>query len=234
MDKKLVDRLPKMEVMFKFPNLYPGTRTVIVLKQPKTDGSIRNVYTPDTVTQKLSVLRRMQDKLKQELGSDGYMDYGLMICQANGRPIMTEHLNKRFKDVLIAMGDPNVPAEDVVFHSIRHTSAGVKLRLSKGDLKAVQGDAGQAQLKMVSDVYSYILDEDRRLNADKLEKVFYRHQKPVEKDPAQPEIVQTAAATDDAAKVLELLNKSPELTTQLLQLLGGVVSQGTVCAPSAN
>lgn len=25
------------------------------------------------------------------LGDDGYMDYGLVICQANGRPIMTEH-----------------------------------------------------------------------------------------------------------------------------------------------
>ena len=41
-----------------------------------------------------------------ELGDDGYMDYGLIICQANGRPIMTEHLNKRFKEVLVAMNDP--------------------------------------------------------------------------------------------------------------------------------
>ena len=98
-DKKLADKLTKMEIMFKFPNLYPGTRTVIVLKQPKTEGSIRNVYTPDTVTQKLMILKRMQEKLKQELGNDGYMDYDLMICQANGRPIMTEHLNKRFKDM---------------------------------------------------------------------------------------------------------------------------------------
>lgn len=44
---------------------------------------------------------------------------------------MTEHLNKRFKDVLIAMGDPDIDVDEVVFHSIRHTSAGVKLRLSK-------------------------------------------------------------------------------------------------------
>lgn len=100
-------------------------------------------------------------------------------------------------------------------------------------MKAVQGDTGHAQLKMVSDVYSHILDEDRRLNADKFEKVFYQHQT-AEAEAKQPEVEQPEAATSDVAKVIELLNQSPELTTQLLQLLGGVVSQGTVCAASAN
>ena len=99
-DKKLIEKLPKMDILFKFPNLYPGTRTMIVLKQPKTEGSIRTVYIPETVARKLEKLKAIQMKLKQELGDDGYMDYGLIICQANGRPIMTEHLNKRFKEVL--------------------------------------------------------------------------------------------------------------------------------------
>lgn len=219
-DKKLVDRLPKMEVMFKFPNLYPGTRTVIVLKQPKTDGSIRNVYTPDTVTQKLSVLRRMQDKLKQELGSDGYMDYGLMICQANGRPIMTEHLNKRFKDVLIAMGDPDVPVEDVVFHSIRHTSAGVKLRLSKGDLKAVQGDGGWNTPDMVTKRYAHILDEDRKNLAAEMEASFYRNggaAAPVLPTP-KPELVSPPASPlSDAAAIASLFQNNPNLLMEVLQ-----------------
>lgn len=56
----------------------------------------------------LLVLKEMQDKLKKELGSDGYMDYNLTICQANGRPIMTEHLNKRFKEILTEMNDPDM------------------------------------------------------------------------------------------------------------------------------
>lgn len=219
-DKKLVDRLPKMEVMFKFPNLYPGTRTVIVLKQPKTDGSIRNVYTPDTVTQKLSVLRRMQDKLKQELGSDGYMDYGLMICQANGRPIMTEHLNKRFKDVLIAMGDPDVPAEDVVFHSIRHTSAGVKLRLSKGDLKAVQGDGGWNTPDMVTKRYAHILDEDRKNLAAEMEASFYRNggaAAPVLPTPKPEPTSSPASPLPDAASIASLFQNNPNLLMEVLQ-----------------
>lgn len=33
------------------------------------------------------------------------MNYGLVICQANCHLIMTEHLNKRFKDILTEMND---------------------------------------------------------------------------------------------------------------------------------
>ena len=34
-------------------------------------------------------------------------------------------------------------------------------------MKSVQGDSGHAQVKMVADVYSYIIDDDRRLNAQR-------------------------------------------------------------------
>ena len=40
-DKKLIEKLSKMDIIYTFPNLMMGTRTVIVLKQPKTEGSIR-------------------------------------------------------------------------------------------------------------------------------------------------------------------------------------------------
>lgn len=215
-DKKLADSLSKMDIMYRFPNLYPGTRTVIVLKQPKTEGSIRNVYIPETVLQKLKVLRQMQDRLKLELGNDGYMDYDLIICQANGRPIMTEHLNKRFKEILEAMGEPGINPEDIVFHSIRHTSAGVKLRLSGGDLKAVQGDGGWSTPDMVTKRYAHILDEDRRTLAAEMEKQFYQTSgnldapKPVEQPaPAAPVI--------DTSALAALLASNPELLTQVLQ-----------------
>ena len=38
---------------------------------------------------------------------------------------------------------------DVVFHSLRHTSVTYKLKLNGGDVKAVQGDSGHAQVDMV-------------------------------------------------------------------------------------
>lgn len=206
-DKKLADKLAKMDILFKFPNLYPGTRTQIVLKQPKTDGSIRTVYIPNTVLQKLNYLKELQNKLKNELGDDGYMDYGLIICQANGRPIMTEHLNKRFKEVLTDLNDPSIDVENVVFHSLRHTSAGVKLRLSKGDLKAVQGDGGWNTPDMITKRYAHIVDEDRRKLAEEMEVNFYGGKNVEEKK----------ETTSDVEALIQLCESNPNLLKQLLQ-----------------
>jgi integrase len=153
--KKLIDKLPKAEVYYQFPNLYPGTKSVIVLKNTKTEGSNRIANFQAIVAQKLLTLKEIQGRLKEELGEDGYIDYGLVICQANGRPIMTEHLNKRFKTVLQRLG-----MKEVVFHSIRVTSTTVKLRLSGGDIKAVQGENGHKDPKMVTKQYSRIFEED--------------------------------------------------------------------------
>ena len=50
----------------------------------------------------------------------------------------------------------------VVFHSLRHSSVTYKLKLNGGDIKAVQGDSGHTQVSMVTDVYSQILDDDRK------------------------------------------------------------------------
>ena len=41
------------------------------------------------------------------------------------------------------------------------------------DWKAEQGDSGHAQVNMVTDVYSHILDDDRRKNAELFEEAFY-------------------------------------------------------------
>ena len=65
---------------------------------------------------------------------------------------------------------------DVVFHSLRHTSVTYKLKLSGGDIKAVQGDSGHAQADMVTEVYGHIIDEDRRKNAQRMEDAFYNRE----------------------------------------------------------
>ncbi len=150
--KKNMD-MPKMNILFKFPNLYPGTWTMIVLKQPKSDDTIRNVDVPQSVLNALLVLKEMQDKLKKELGPDGYMDYNLTICQANGRPIMTEHLNKRFKEILTEMNDPDMDPQEIVFHSLRHTSATTKLLMSGGDYNSVMQAGGWSNLEMLTRRY---------------------------------------------------------------------------------
>lgn len=61
----------------------------------------------------------------------------------------------------------------VVFHSFRHSSITYKVKLNGGDVKSVQGDSGHAQTKMVTDLYAHILDDDRRINAQRFEEAFY-------------------------------------------------------------
>ena len=41
-----------------------------------------------------------------------------------------------------------------------------------------RGDSGHAKVKMVADVYSHIIDEDRCINAQRLEEAFYSSKTP--------------------------------------------------------
>lgn len=56
---------------------------------------------------------------------------------------------------------------------IKYSSITYKLKWNGGDMKSVQGDSGHARMDMVADVYSHIIDEDRRYNAQKFEEQFY-------------------------------------------------------------
>ena len=85
-----------------------------------------------------------------------------------GLPIGDSYLRNKMQDIIDELGLP-----DVVFHSLRHTSVTYKLKLSGGDIKAVQGGSGHAQADMVTEVYGHIIDEDRRKNAEMMENAFY-------------------------------------------------------------
>jgi hypothetical protein len=70
------------EVYYTFPSYSPRSKTIIVLKNTKEDsGSDRNVYLPAAVYDKLMHLRQMQEKVKEEYGSDCYFDHGMMILE---------------------------------------------------------------------------------------------------------------------------------------------------------
>ena len=99
-----------------------------------------------------------------------------------------------------------------------------KLKLNHGDLKATQGDTGHAQIDMITSVYAHILDEDRKINAQKFESAFYanpdlRSVRPPE-EPKEP-----APATLDLEALVEQLRKSPELANTLAALLVSALSE---------
>ena len=139
-----------------------------LIKEKKLDVvTIRKVFLPRTVAYQLIDWKKEQDKLRDVLGNE-YIDYNLVMATTYGLPIGNGAIRKSFNKLI---KEHNLPP--VVFHSLRHTSVTYKLKLNGGDIKAVQGDSGHSQINMVTDVYSHIIDDDRRRNAEMFEDAFY-------------------------------------------------------------
>jgi hypothetical protein len=85
--------------------------------------------------------------------------------------------------------------------------------LSRGNIKAVQGDTGHAEARMVTDTYAHSFDADRKLIAQEMDTGFFSkvgvEQKPIEAD----------AETVERIKLL--LRQHPELLTELLNETSG-------------
>lgn len=162
-----MQKLKEKDIIKVFPTQKPHATTRLVLKTPKTETSNRTVWLPKTVTNLLRRFKQDQQELKEFLGT-AYNDYNLVIALDNGNPVESRIIRDRFQTLCEVNN-----FEVVVFHSLRHLSTGYKLKMTNGDIKSVQGDTGHAEAEMVMDVYSRVIDEDRRLNAKKLDEQFY-------------------------------------------------------------
>lgn len=83
-------------------------------------------------------------------------------------------------------------------------------------MKSVQGDSGHAQVKMVADVYSHIIDDDRRINAQRFEEQFYQP-KPVTPAPEETKEPTPQASEFDQETLMKLL-ANPEMASLLKTL----------------
>ena len=165
--KESLNALDGKDVLLVFPTNHKKNSTVRILKTPKTESSVRKIFLPKSVANMLVDWKAEQDEMKEILG-DEYMDYNLVMASTFGLPLGDGAIRGPLKKLI---EDYNLPP--VVFHSFRHSSVTYKLKLNGGDIKAVQGDSGHAQVNMVTDVYSHILDDDRRKNAELFEEAFY-------------------------------------------------------------
>ena len=210
--KQAIETLVEKDIYHIFTPLMPNTSTRIILKKPKTDSSIRKVWLPKTVAYILREWKTSQEELKSFLG-DEYQDFDLVVALPNGRPCENRIIEKEFSLLKQKAGLPNV-----VFHSLRHSSTTYKLKLNHGDLKVTQGDTGHAEIDMITKVYAHILDEDRKINAQKFESAFYANPDLRKVTPPQE---QPQAQTIDLAALIEQLQKSPELANTLAALIAG-------------
>ena len=207
-NRSVLDTLEKKDVIFAFPVISERNRTQLVLKKPKTPTSIRKVFLPGSVAEMLVSWKQEQDAVREALGSE-YQNYDLVLAGPFGMPTEGSAITQAFQRLIKEHDLPKV-----VFHSLRHASITYKLKLNGGDIKAVQGDSGHAQAKMVTDQYSHILDDDRKNNARLFEKAFYQKQPVVQKNdsngapefsPEQSSVMAKLLADPDTAALLQAL-----------------------------
>ena len=206
--KKNLD-LPKLKIYYTFPILNPYNKTVVVLKAPKTEATERFGKLNNLMIEKLDRLKAMQRDLIETIFGDAYQDNQLIICQPNGRPIMPEQLNRKFKEIIIEMREnghtftsvPEKLLDEVVFHSVRAASATKKMKVSNGNIKAMMRAGGWAEPDMVIR-YSKAYDEDQVDIVNQMEEDYRKGG--------------AAGVPPDTEELLRIIQEHPDLITKLL------------------
>lgn len=197
-----LERVNRSTIVLKFPQIMPKKATTsLVLKSPKTESSNRIVYLPQAVIDELRKVKLQQAEYKAMLG-DEYKDYDLVVAHINGRPY-----EMRTVDLMLYKMIEEHSLKPVVFHSLRHSSTSLKLKLSRGNIKAVQGDTGHAEARMVTDTYAHSFDDDRKMIAQEMDSGFFA--KVGEKTDAN-------GADDTLDMLKKLMKEHPELVSELL------------------
>ena len=243
--KRAIETLGEKDIYYIFTPLMPNTSTRIILKKPKTDSSIRKVWLPKTLAYILREWKKSQDELKGFLG-DEYQDFNLVVALPNGRPCEDRIILKEFAklredaglpkvvfhslrhssttyklklnhgDLKATQGDTGHAEIDMITSQVAAVSMGVVDGAELLDLD--YSEDSHAEIDMITSIYAHILDEDRKVNAQKFETAFYakpdlRNVRPPE-EPAKSE-----PATLDLESLVEQLQKSPELASALAALI---------------
>jgi integrase len=207
-EKKNLD-LPKLKIYYKFPILNPYNKTLMVLKSPKTEATERFCKLNNLMIAKLEHLKSMQKEMVDTIFGDDYQDNQLIICQPNGRPILPEQLNRKFKSIIVEMREngyeftsiPENLLDEVVFHSVRAASATKKMQVSKGNIKAVMKAGGWAEPDMVIR-YSKAYEEDQVDMVNQMENDYLK--------------TEDAKPPTDTEELLRIIQNNPDLIAKLL------------------
>lgn len=204
---KALKVIPSTEIIFVFPKQKADSKSSLILKGPKTEGSYRKYYLTTPLLQEIKE-RLEQIRQNKEFFGEEYHDYGLLICQPDGRPFDPKAFDKKFKEyqsaALIAKED------QIDFQGLRKSGQMHKVRITQNNYQLVAESAGQSPEVLMSN-YNEVLDSEKRTLSLMIETSFY----------PQEEKTQISG---EVATVMEMIQSNPELTQQVLQvLLSGAV-----------
>ncbi len=207
-----LDAKGHLNILYAFPHQKstPAT-TTLVLKPPKTESSVRDIFIPNQVAQAILDHKREQDEAKALLGP-AYTDFHLVFTQSNGYPVEARYVAEQLKDFI---REHNL--RPVVFHSLRHSSVSMKLSMC-GDIKAVQGDTGHSQANMVTDLYAHTNLKDRQKLAVMVNQNFFlcgAQETPV----TNTSRTVRSNESPEIAQIVDLLESHSEMAAAMLSML---------------
>jgi integrase len=126
------------------------TRAGLAFKQPKTQKGRRTVTLPPMT---LEALRRHKAEQARErlLLGPAYADHGLVLAQADGRPLNPDEVTRAFKRLVKKVG-----IRSLSLHKLRHTHATLLLGANVHP-KVVSERLGHATVGITLDTYSHVL-----------------------------------------------------------------------------
>ena len=195
--------LSKEKIAKVFPKQFSNAKSRLVLKTPKTEGSLRKQYLTRPLVQEIKERIAEINKAKELLGPE-YQDNGFLICQPDGRPVDPNNLCKSVKEWQSTM---NI-TDQIDLQGLRKSGQMHKIRLTKNNYQLVAANAGQSP-EVLMHHYNEALEAEKQQLASMVESSFY---------PSLEKKSETAA-TLDPAEILKLIQENPDLAAKLMQLL---------------
>lgn len=140
-------------------------KTELVVGTPKTEKSKRTIPLIDKAVELLEKHRQCQKQYKELVGNF-YEDNGLIFSSSNGGYMDPGNFNRKLNKVTKELG-----METFSPHVLRHSFAtrGLEAEVS---LKAMQELLGHSSITVTGNIYTHLLEEQKRKEVEKLNKIF--------------------------------------------------------------
>lgn len=159
----------RSKIAFIYPKEKVYAHSVLVLKDTKTQKSMRKMYLTAPLALEISE-RLAQIQEDKRMYGDEYHDYGLLICKPDGRPFDPKWFNKVFKRKQTELGI--LPKHQIEFQGLRKSGQMHKIRLTANDFQLVAEAGGQSPTVLMEH-YNESLEEEKKNLSKLVESDFY-------------------------------------------------------------
>lgn len=139
-------------------------KTKLILLEPKTKKSIREIPLSEEAIKVLRMHKKKQNEQKM-LYRDIYKDNDIVFAKADGSFEDPREVLRRFQKILERAG-----VRKCRFHDLRHTFASILLNEGES-MKVIQELLGHSTITTTMDIYSHVAKETKERSIELLERV---------------------------------------------------------------